>query len=275
MPVSSTNDSWLAVSQRRIGDDEQNDSWGSEPSGAWQTDWMVPRSSRVLAVLCALGLVVASCSSGGDDTAEVEADVGSTEADASTGGDAEAEAAESSVAGELGDQFGSVTVVGNALEAMPPQVSVTQADDDPAVGVVAPDVTGTSFDGTPVAITADGTPRVIMFVAHWCPHCQREIPAVKALIDAGAVPEGLEIVVVSTAVREGESNYPPQTWLATEAWPGPVLRDSAEFEALFAFGAGGFPFTVYLDSEHRVVSRSAGELPEDVLRQLWLATAEA
>ena len=125
-----------------------------------------------------------------------------------------------------------------------------------------------------VNLSGDKT-TLLVFWETWCPHCQREIPVVKALIDDGAVPEGLEIVVVSTAVRDGDPNYPPQTWLEGEGWSGPIMRDSAEFDALFAFGAGGFPFTVYLDSEHRVVARSAGELPEDIIRQIWLATAES
>lgn len=240
--------------------------------------------SRLAAVLCALALTSAACSADGSD----EADAGSEEATATTAADSgsDGEAANEPSADDagaeddgdlvaVGEQFASVTVTGEPLVAMPQQIPVTEADNDPAVGVIAPDVTGTDFDGTPVTITADGTPRVIMFVAHWCPHCQDEVPAVKSLIDQGAVPEGLEIVVVSTAVREGDPNFPPQAWLEREEWPGPIMRDSAEFDALFAFGAGGFPFTVYLDSEHRVVARSAGQLPEDILQQIWLATAEA
>jgi len=242
--------------------------------------------SRLAAVLCALALTAAACSA---DTGD-EADAGAEEATATTatntGSDdsADDEAAdeeasgEQGVSGELvapGEQFAPVTVVGESLGDMPAQIPVTDADNDPAVGVVAPDLIGTDFDGTPVAITADGTPRVVMFVAHWCGHCQAEIPAVKALIDEGAVPDGLEIVVVSTAVQDGEPNFPPQDWLEREEWPGPVMRDSPEFDALFAFGAGGFPFTVYLDGEHRVVARSAGQLPEDILQQIWSATAGA
>lgn len=229
--------------------------------------------SRLAAVLCALGLAAAACSSDADDVAITDEGSEVTTAEVEEDGAAPAEDAASVIV--LGEQFAPVQVVGESLEPMPGQIPVTEAENDPAIGELAPDVTGTSFDGTPVTITADGTARVIMFVAHWCPHCQREIPAVKALIDAGAVPEGLEIVVVSTAVREGDPNFPPQAWFEDEQWPGPIMRDSAEFEALFAFGAGGFPFSVYLDSNHRVVARSAGELPEDIIRQIWLATADA
>lgn len=234
-------------------------------------------------MLCAIAIAAAACSAEADDGAEEASsettaaaqggDVESTEAATADGNEESNDGSDAS--GEPAAQIAEVQVVGASLDPMPAQIPVTESSNDPAVGQIAPDVIGTDFDGTPVTITADGTPRVIMFVAHWCPHCQREIPAVKALIDDGAVPEGLEIVVVSTAVREGDPNYPPQAWLENESWPGPVLRDSAEFDALFAFGAGGFPFTVYLDSAHRVVARSAGELPEDIIRQIWLATAES
>ena len=39
--------------------------------------------------------------------------------------------------------------------------------------------TGQSFDGTPLAINpGDGKPKLVVFVAHWCPHCQAEVPRV-------------------------------------------------------------------------------------------------
>lgn len=172
----------------------------------------------------------------------------------------------------LGEQVAEVIVVGDPLDVMPPGIPVTEPDNDPAIGRRAPELSGTDFAGEPVEIVADGTPRVIMFVAHWCGHCQREIPAVKELIDAGALPAGLDIVVVSTAVREGVDNYPPQTWLQAEGWPGPIMRDSELMEALVAFGVGGFPFSVYLNADHEVVTRSAGEIPAEILQQIWLAT---
>lgn len=173
----------------------------------------------------------------------------------------------------LGEQTAPIEVRGEALEQMPAQIPVTEPDNDPAIGRTAPEIFGTDFAGAPVEIVADGTPRVIMFVAHWCPHCQREVPAVLELIASGALPDGLELVIVSTAAREGEELYPPQTWLQNEGWRGPIIRDSEDFDALLAFGAGGFPFSVYLNADHQVVTRSAGEIPTDIIEQLWLATA--
>ena len=258
----------------------------------WQTGRM-PRSksttlarlvpSRLTAVLLALALATAACADSSDNAAVDNAQADGAEADGASvqqpdGGAADAPATnipDSADRVAPGEQFAPVAITGASLEAMPQQIPVTEPGNDASIGVVAPEIVGTGFDGAPVTVTADGTAKMVMFVAHWCPHCQREIPVVKDLIDQGLVPDGLEIVVVSTAVRDGDPNFPPQAWLEDEQWPGPVLRDSPEFEALFAFGAGGFPYTVYLDSEHRVVTRTAGEIPADVMQQLWLATVDA
>ena len=56
-----------------------------------------------------------------------------------------------------------VTVSGAPLPPIP------EAGQDPVVanGVTMPDLVGASFDGTPVSITNDGRPKVILFLAHW------------------------------------------------------------------------------------------------------------
>lgn len=234
--------------------------------------------TRPFSLLIAVALVAASCSSDADeasDTTAAPSDGATTVATVEAGPAPDPAAVPAPAVAGAGEQWSAVAIVGDPLPAMPQGVPVTDPTNDPAIGSFAPQIAGSDFDGTPVTITADGTPKVIMFVAHWCPHCQREVPVVRDLIDQGAVPDGLEIILVSTAVRDGDPNFPPQDWLESESWPGPVMRDSTAFEALLAMGSGGFPYTVYLDGDNRVVGRSAGELPTDVLQQIWLATAEA
>ena len=88
---------------------------------------------------------------------------------------------------------------------------------DKAIGMQALKIDGESFDGSKISVDpSDGTPRVFVFVAHWCPHCQRELPEIEAWIKAGKLPKNVEIIVVSTAVNEPRGNYPVSNWIAKE-----------------------------------------------------------
>lgn len=182
---------------------------------------------------------------------------------------------EGAATAEAGEQTADIEISGEGLTPMPAGVSLTDAGSDPSVGQVAPALTGTGFDGSEITIEADGTPKVIYFLAHWCPHCQREVPQVQSLIDAGRVPDGLDIYAVSTAVDRGRGNFPVSTWLEEEGFTPPTMRDNASSSALVAYGNGGFPYAVYLDGDNRVIARSSGELGADTIAQLWAATAGA
>ena len=149
-----------------------------------------------------------------------------------------------------------VTVTGEPLP-------VFGAEPDPAVGMAAPALAGETFDGLPVSITPGEGPMAIWFVAHWCPHCQAEVPRIVALADQGALPEGVEIAAVSTGVDPAAPNYPPSAWLETEGWPFPVMADDEEGTAASAYGLAGFPFLVLIDAEGNVSVRTSGELGDD------------
>ena len=142
--------------------------------------------------------------------------------------------------------------------------------DDPAVGRRIPDVTGVSFDGTPVSIKADGRPKLILFIAHWCSHCQVEVPVVQAWIDAKGMPAGVDLVSVATAIDPTLPNYPPDAWLAREHWSVPVLVDSSRQVAL-DYGLTAFPYWVAVGADGNVVVRLTGELTAEQLDTLVTA----
>jgi thiol-disulfide isomerase/thioredoxin len=131
---------------------------------------------------------------------------------------------------------------------------------DPAVGRPAPEVTGSDFDGTPVAIKADGRPKVVIFLAHWCPHCQEEVPLIQAWVNAGAVPDGVDLASVATGIDPAAPNYPPDVWLAREGWTVPVIVDPTNSVAS-AYGLTAFPFWVFIGADGNVRARTTGELP--------------
>jgi len=133
-------------------------------------------------------------------------------------------------------------------------------NDDPSVGRPAPEVTGADFEGTRVAITADGRPKVVIFLAHWCPHCQAEVPLIQAWVNAGGVPDGVDLVSVATGIDPAAPNYPPAAWLEREGWTVPVIVDPTNSVAA-AYGLSGYPFWVFIGADGNVRARTTGELP--------------
>ena len=165
-------------------------------------------------------------------------------------------------------QFGTVTVTGEPL----PQ---GEAPDDPDVGKPLPTITGADYTGKPVAIEPgkDG-PMMIVVMAHWCPHCNEEVPKLVAWQQSGKVPEGLDVVGVSTAVNPSRDNYPPSTWLSeTMKWPWPVIADDEAQTAAVALGTTGYPFVMFVDGDGKLLFRVAAELPMEQIQQLADQTA--
>lgn len=173
------------------------------------------------------------------------------------------------------DQTAEVSVDGELLPEMPSVGGITNAEVDEAVGMTAPRLVGTDFDGSEVVIEADGRPKAVYFIAHWCPHCQVEVATVQGLVNSGAVPEGMDLYAVSTSVSAGRGNFPPLRWLESENWTVPTIRDTDSSEALINFGAGGFPYVVYLDGDNNVLARSSGELDANTIQAAWALTANA
>lgn len=153
---------------------------------------------------------------------------------------------------------------GTVVASGTPLPQLTDAADDPAVGMTFPTLTGVDQSGEPMTISADDGPAMILFVAHWCPHCQREVPVVQQWVDDGGLPSGVKLLTVSTAIDPQRPNYPPNTWLAREGWTSPVLVD-ADSTAATATGLPAYPYFVAIDAGGKVVQRTSGEKSTDQL----------
>ncbi len=150
-----------------------------------------------------------------------------------------------------------VVVTGTPLSAF----DVKQSP-DAALGKVPPTLEGASFNSGKVTIApgANSKNLLTVFVAHWCPHCQREVPRLVQWIASGQKPAGLEVALVSTSAQDGRENYPPSAWLAKENWPTPVLVDDAKSSAAQAWGLSSFPYLVLTGADGKVLLRIAGEI---------------
>lgn len=159
-----------------------------------------------------------------------------------------------------------VTVTGQSL----PRLSAT---DDAALGRPAPEFSGRNFIGDPVEIRNDGRGKVLVFMAHWCPHCQAEVPRLVAVGQGGKI-EGVEVTAVATGTSPDQPNYPPSEWLAREDWPYGVVLDDEQGTAGNAFGLSAYPFLVFVDADGNVAGRTSGEISEEDLTAIFSALAK-
>jgi thiol-disulfide isomerase/thioredoxin len=163
-------------------------------------------------------------------------------------------------------EFSDITVSG---EALPSFDSVSTATDT-AIGLPAPVVSGKGFTGTEITTDGAGTPTLLVFLAHWCPHCQREVPLLVEWEKDGKTPTGVDVIAVATGTDPANPNFPPSEWLAREEFPAlwPVIADSADKKAANAFGLSGYPFFVLVDAQGKVFMRLSGEVPMDQLTEI-------
>lgn len=139
----------------------------------------------------------------------------------------------------------------------------TQTNGDPAAGQPSPTIEGKSFDGTGEAVTP-GKPTMLVFAAHWCPHCQAEIPRIVDWMAAGKA-KGVDVVLIATGTNKSAPNYPPSSWLEDEGWKGRVIADDDNATAAQAFGLSSYPYMVFIDADGKVTERLAGEQTSETL----------
>ena len=112
----------------------------------------------------------------------------------------------------------------------------------------------------------DERPTIFLFVAHWCPYCQNEIPVVKNWIQNEQLFEhGINVVLVVTNTNPDKSNNPPDLWLNRAEWEYPVIYDD-NFSTLGKyFGVPAFPYWVFTEPDGTIAFRFAGSLSEEQL----------
>jgi len=159
--------------------------------------------------------------------------------------------------------FGEVTVEGDPLPFLADENGI-----DPALGFTAPTVSGVDWDDVPSTIGADGRAKIVLFLAHWCPHCQNEVPVVQSWLDDGGLPDDVDMYSITVLSDRLRPNWPSETWLEAEGWTVPVIMDDEQQSAVFAYGMRGTPFYVVLDGDNTNIGRISGEVGVGGLEQM-------
>lgn len=130
---------------------------------------------------------------------------------------------------------------------------------DAAIGLAAPTFSGEDYNGSSVAITNDGEPKILVFVAHWCPHCQAEVPRLSARFDGGSIEDGVQFYTVATSTDATRGNFPPALWLESSGLAFPTVMDDVTRTVAQAYGLNSFPYWVAIGADGNVAGRGSGQ----------------
>lgn len=157
---------------------------------------------------------------------------------------------------------GETTISGDAL----PEYA-GENDINISVGLQAPLFSGPDQNSEIISLEKNGKSKILLFLAHWCPHCQAEVPIVQEYIDTFGLPADVEVIGILTSIDRSRDNYPPHDWLVEEGWSETQIYD-LDREIGTVYGLNAFPYWVTLDKDLKVVNRVTGKLTPDQITVL-------
>jgi cytochrome c biogenesis protein CcmG, thiol:disulfide interchange protein DsbE len=157
-----------------------------------------------------------------------------------------------------------IEISGEKIEIATPKTGI-----DSASGKFSPIIKHKLSSESPIISYPENSPTIFLFVAHWCPFCQEEIPEVVQWIEEGNIIEkGVKIVLVVTSIDPEKPNYPPDEWLFNEKWQYPVIYDDKKNLIAEHFGVSYFPSWVFTENDGMVAFTHAGKITKEELSQL-------
>jgi thiol-disulfide isomerase/thioredoxin len=147
-----------------------------------------------------------------------------------------------------------------AVPAAQPSAVRTEEPNKKVIPGTLPDITLADRNGKPTKLASfGGRPLMVNFWATWCAPCRREIPLLNK-IRMQRRAQNAEIVGVAVDFREDVLKYVAKVPLSYPL----LIGEEDGLAAAEAFGMGmAFPFSVFVDSQNRILTLKIGELHED------------
>jgi thiol-disulfide isomerase/thioredoxin len=129
-----------------------------------------------------------------------------------------------------------------------------------SIPATLPDITLADRDGKPTKLASfGGRPLMVNFWATWCAPCRREIPLLNK-IRTERQAQNAEIVGIAVDFRDEVLKFVDKVPLSYPL----LIGEEDGLAAAEAFGMGmAFPFSVFVDSQNRILTVKIGELHED------------
>jgi len=145
-----------------------------------------------------------------------------------------------------------------------------QGQPDAALGMVLGEVSGVDYySETEMSIDpSDGTARAWLIWAHWCPHCQRELPPLSDWYTENAdLYPNVELISVTSSIDPARGN-PLEPYLDELQLPFPAILDP-DLALAEQFGLSAYPFWVFTSGDGTTLLRVAGFLEIDQVAEIF------
>ncbi len=177
--------------------------------------------------------------------------------------------AAASIGGSISSGASSASGDAAAVQALPPYPT---SGADPAVQtrMALGDITGNEYyTGAPLTVSPDGENATVWLVwAHWCPHCQDELPVLSEFWAQSADDfPNVDVVTITSSIDPTRGN-PLEAYLDGSNFPFPVLIDPDNALAT-TMGTTAFPFWIVTGPDGRVLLRRPGALGLDQMAGLF------
>lgn len=184
------------------------------------------------------------------------------------------ELAAAAIGSSIGAGESSAAGAAQATDGLPPYPT---SGADPAVqaGMAIGPISGDEYySQSRLTIEPDGdTATVWLIWAHWCPHCQTELPELSAFWEQAAADyPHVEVVTITSSIDPSRGN-PLEAYLDESGFPFPVLVDPDNSLAT-TLGTTAFPFWVVTGPDGRVLLRRPGALGLDQMTGLFGSVEE-
>jgi hypothetical protein len=200
------------------------------------------------------------------------------------------------VSGSVGGLTGDLSDLGDRVDALSTAGAASSVDGAAPTGIPGglppyqgPGTQDAALGSTVSAVTArewysegemtvspgDGTARVYLVWAHWCPFCQQDLDVLRTWWpeNKDRFPN-TDLVSVSTFQDETRSN-PLDEYLETSQFDFPVLLDDTQATLAITLGNGGsVPYWVFTDGSGAVVGRHAGLLEQEQIENVFAQLEE-
>lgn len=132
------------------------------------------------------------------------------------------------------------------------------------VAAKASDFTMQDANGNEVLLSSfEGKPVVLNFWTSWCSYCKAEMP----YFEEAYKQYGNQVqFIMLNAVKSEKNSEDGKNFIKNSAYTFPVFYDT-DGKAMTSYAIRGFPATIFIDKDGKIVEKSLGALTKEKLNQ--------